>query len=186
MPCAPAMSAKLGLCSTEPSWRMRAGSPLGQRRSRGAIVAPAGSPRIESERHPVSAQHLPQIVAARRPLLTNDAIHHVMRPVRDSPRAQRFLHLRIQPLLRVIHPLTIQKSIRPSAVHPLQRRQLCKGSSRVVPIHSQQQHPAGMPMQLVSPFQECHTVHAWQPEIGGDQRHVLAAACQLLQRRQPC
>ena len=67
----------------------------------------------------------------------------------------------------------------------LQRGQLAQRNLRVISIHRQQQHSARVSVQLVGQLQECHTIHAGQLQIGGDNGYLGALARQLLQDRKP-
>ena len=55
----------------------------------------------------------------------------------------------------------------------------------MISIHRQQQHSARVSVQLVGQLQECHTIHAGQLQIGGDNGYLGALARQLLQDRKP-
>jgi hypothetical protein len=137
-----------------------------------------GIHRVELEGDAVAGQQVPQGVAARRPLLADDPIDHMMGSVGDRPGAERLLHLRVQPLLGG-DPALHQEEVDPAQRRrPPQCRQLAEGNTGVVAVHRHQQHPAGVPMQQVRPLQELHAV---QVQVGCHQRDLLAAVCQSLQ-----
>src|SRR5438874_11490848 len=53
----------------------------------------------ELERNAVAADQAPQLVATGRPLLADDAIDQVPRPMGNGPGSQRLLNLRAEPFL---------------------------------------------------------------------------------------
>ena len=136
---------------------------------------------VELERDAVARQHVTQLVAARGPLLADDSVHHMTRPMRDRPGRERLLDLRVEPLLRgdpSLHDREVDLSQRGRA---LKRRQVGQRDPRVVPIHGHQQHAPGTGMERVGSFEELNAVHAGQLQVGCHQRHLAAVVCQSLQ-----
>ena len=148
------------------------------------LPATLGIHRLELEGDAAAGQQVAQLVAARRPLLADDAVDHMAWPVGHRPGAQCLLHLRVQPLLGSGPPLHHRKVDPAERSRPLQPCQLAEGNAGVVAVHGQQQDPAGIPVQQVRPLQELHAVHAGQVQIGCHQRNLLGVLCQPLQRVQ--
>jgi hypothetical protein len=123
-------------------------------------------------------------VAPRCPLLTDDSIHHVMRPVGDRPSAERLLNLRVEPLLRRDPPLDDPQVDLAQHGRPLQRLEFGQRNAGVVAVHRDQKHPAGVPVQPMCPLQELHPAHLGQTQIRGDQCYFTAVAREPLERRE--
>jgi hypothetical protein len=93
-----------------------------------------------------------------------------MRSVGDRPCAQRFLHLRVQPLLRRDPPFHDPEVNPAKRGRPLQGRQLGQRNPRVVTIHRQQQHAAGTSVQRMGLLQES------RPSMPGSRRSAAISA----------
>ena len=64
------------------------------------LLTRLGARCIERERDAIAGQPVTQLMAARRPLLTDNPVNDVAGPVGGCPGGQRILHLWIEPLLR--------------------------------------------------------------------------------------
>jgi hypothetical protein len=109
----------------------------------------------------------------------------MMRAMRDRPRTQRVLYLWVQPLFGGDPPFDDPEVDPSKGGRLLQRGQLAQRNLRVISIHRQQQHSARVSVQLVGQLKECHTIHAGQLQIGGDNGYLGALARQLLQAASP-
>lgn len=124
-------------------------------------------------------------MAARPPLLADDAVDQVVRAIGPRPGTQRLLHLRVEPLLGVnpsLHDGEIDAS---EGGHALQCLQLAERKAGVVLIHREQQHTAGASLQQMCPLEELDAVHARQAEVGCYKRHLVAAVRQPLEGVSP-
>ena len=136
---------------------------------------------VELEGDAVAAQHVPQLMAAGSPLLTDDPVHHVSGPVRERPRRERLLHLRVEPFLRGDPSLDHRKVNQAQGGGLLQRGELGERHPRVIPVHGHQQDPAGARVQRPRPLQELHAAYVGQPQISRHQCHLTARSASPLE-----
>ena len=97
--------------------------------------------------------------------------------MRERPRRERLLHLRVEPLLRRDPSLDQRKVDQAQGGGPLQRGELGERHPRVIPVHGHQQDAAGARVQRPRPLQELHAAYPWQPQISCHQCHLTAPIC---------
>ena len=135
---------------------------------------------VKPERDRVAAEQVPQFVAARRPLLTDEHNHLVTRSVGLGPPGKRLLHLWVEPLLGgdpALEDREVELAERRGALD----RFLC---ARVA--HPNEQCALGVQVEGVRSPEEFDPVHLRHPEVGRDQRHLRALASEALQRVEAC
>ena len=118
-------------------------------------------------------------MAAAIPLLADHAVDQVSGGAPATTMSAPALWE--EPLLRV-HPSLHHPAVDPAeCAGALQCGQLAKRNPGVVVIQVKQQDPRDTVVQTGGPLQKLHAIPIRQMQVGGHQRHLLAAASQLLQ-----